>query len=41
MEKMKYESPELIIRWFESEDVIAMSEQDSGYTPGDDIGDEW
>jgi len=42
MNKLNYESPELLIRWFESEDVIAYSypetEDDGGvgWTPDDE-----
>ncbi len=42
MKKMQYESPELDIRWFESQDVIALSDTESSEIPGDNwADDEW
>jgi len=43
MSKATYESPELDIRWFESIDVIAISDGQSGDIGGDNIGgeDDW
>jgi len=43
MKKLEYEAPEMLIRWFESEDICGPS---SGYIatmPGDNIvnDDEW
>ena len=43
MQKMNYESPELDIRWFESEDVIAVSQPVTEGLDGDGFApnDEW
>ena len=43
MNKFTYESPELHIRWFESEDVIAYSDPITDEIPGDNVADddEW
>ena len=41
MQKKTYESPELDIRWFESDDVIALSDIATGAPPSDSWGDEW
>lgn len=41
MKKEQYESPELDIRWFESEDVITYSNELTDQMPSDGFGDEW
>ena len=43
MNEKQYQSPELTICWFESEEVIAYSEPVSDQLPGDVVNpdDEW
>ena len=43
MMKNQYESPELDIRWFESVDVIALSDPDTNDMGGDNVAgdDDW
>ncbi len=43
MQKQEYESPELLIRWFETEDICSKSGGMTATMPGDNIvdDDEW
>ncbi len=43
MNKLHYESPELDIRWFETEDICTVSGGITDTTPGDSMvnDDEW